>query len=294
MTISSVEKQSYPKELIQVILINDGSNDKTKEVLEKYNHKYLIIHTENKGVSHARNVGLQYAEGDFIQYLDSDDIITPDKIEKQVNALYAVDSGIAYGNWQKFVEIEGKIKINKTIERQIEGLEEIAILRGFWCPPAALLYARRIVQKIGPWKEWLPVIQDARYLLDAALAGGKFVHTPFISALYREHENGSLSTKSKGAFIIDCFKNAKSIHALWRKENKLDAEHKKALSSVLGWCLPGLVKYDRKLFYQCCLLIEEIDQNFMIKSSFLKERLCRLIGFRRTEILSYNLKRFFD
>lgn len=294
-TINSVQKQTYPKELIQVILINDGSQDKTKEILDNYAKDYLVIHTENKGVSHARNVGLQYSKGDYIQYLDSDDILVMDKIEKQVTALSVSGGDVAYGNFQKFKVIEGEIKLGETIKKQIiVGSEEIAAFTYFWCPPAALLYSKQMVQKIGPWKEWLPVIQDARYILDAVRGGGKFIYTPFNVALYREHQSGSLSTKNKAAFIRDCFNNAKSIYNLWIKENKLDAEHKNALCTVFGSVLPGLIKFDKKLFLECCSIIEQLDRKYLIKSSFLKENVCRLIGFKNTEFISYHLKQFFN
>lgn len=78
-TISSVINQTIGfKENIQIILVNDGSTDKSEEICKKYANQYpeniKYIKQENSGVSSARNNGLKYAEGKYINFLDADDI----------------------------------------------------------------------------------------------------------------------------------------------------------------------------------------------------------------------------
>jgi len=75
-TLKSVLSQTYNN--FEVICINDGSTDKTLEILEKYqklDSRIKVITTENKNVSNARNRGLEEAKGDYIAFVDSDDII---------------------------------------------------------------------------------------------------------------------------------------------------------------------------------------------------------------------------
>lgn len=76
-SIGSLINQSIGFKNIQLILINDGSIDKTEEICLKYQNIYprniIYIKIEHGGVSHARNVGLNYAKGKFINFLDSDD-----------------------------------------------------------------------------------------------------------------------------------------------------------------------------------------------------------------------------
>src|SRR5690606_23448019 len=100
------------------------------------------------------------------------------------------DGDVAYGNWQKFKEVGGEIIITEKIERKITGDTEIALFTDFWCPPAALLYSRRIVERIGGFKTWLTIAEDARYFFDAALYNGSFVYTPIVGAHYRQHDTG--------------------------------------------------------------------------------------------------------
>ena len=64
---------------IQVILVNDGSTDNSKNIINRYNDIFKVIHLKkNHGVSYARNYGLKYATGKYITFVDSDDSISKD------------------------------------------------------------------------------------------------------------------------------------------------------------------------------------------------------------------------
>ena len=66
-------------EKIQVILVNDGSTDNSKNIINRYNDIFKVIHLKkNHGVSYARNYGLKYATGKYITFVDSDDSISKD------------------------------------------------------------------------------------------------------------------------------------------------------------------------------------------------------------------------
>lgn len=82
--LKSIRKQSYSN--IEVICVDDGSNDKSREVTERYlttmEVKTMFIrHDENKGVSFSRNCGLQEASGEYIVFVDGDDYIDAKMIE---------------------------------------------------------------------------------------------------------------------------------------------------------------------------------------------------------------------
>ena len=75
-SIKSLLNQTINFEVIQIILINDGSVDNSEEICLKYKKLYsnniIYIKTINKGVSKAKNFGMRFAKGEFINFLDSD------------------------------------------------------------------------------------------------------------------------------------------------------------------------------------------------------------------------------
>jgi len=81
-TLESVFAQTYKD--YEVIVVDDGSTDNTKEVLKPYMSKIRYIYKENGGAASARNVGIKNAQGEYIAFLDSDDLWLPEKLEKQV------------------------------------------------------------------------------------------------------------------------------------------------------------------------------------------------------------------
>jgi len=74
--LRSMDTLEYPN--FEVIVVNDGSTDKTLEISERYADRIRIISQENKGLSVARNVGMEAATGDIVAYTDSDCVADPD------------------------------------------------------------------------------------------------------------------------------------------------------------------------------------------------------------------------
>lgn len=76
--LDSLVRQNIDKEEYEVICVDDGSSDKTPEILDEYAKQYsniCVIHKENEGVSVARNVGIENAVGEYLWFVDSDDFI---------------------------------------------------------------------------------------------------------------------------------------------------------------------------------------------------------------------------
>ncbi len=80
--IDSVMDQSYQD--FEVIVLDDGSQDKTKAVVEAYGPKVRYFYQDNKGIAGARNGGMRHAEGEYLAFLDSDDYWLSAKLEKQM------------------------------------------------------------------------------------------------------------------------------------------------------------------------------------------------------------------
>ena len=110
-TINSVINQSYKN--LEIILVDDGSTDKTYEILKKYSKmdkRIKLFHQKNKGAPLARNKGLEKSTGRYIVFVDSDDILEKDAIEKYMEN---VPFDILIGNYRTIDE-NGKF-INNVI-----------------------------------------------------------------------------------------------------------------------------------------------------------------------------------
>lgn len=85
--LDSLVYQSYPD--FEIIVVNDGSCDRTLPILEAYQAEYpqliTVISRENEGVSNARNTALDHAKGDFIFFIDADDVLEIDALEIMMN-----------------------------------------------------------------------------------------------------------------------------------------------------------------------------------------------------------------
>ncbi len=88
-TMESAVNQTYP--YVEVIVVNDGSTDRTSQLIHKYNSpRVKIIEQANAGGAAARNTALAHAQGDYIQWLDHDDLLAADKISEQIRRAQAV------------------------------------------------------------------------------------------------------------------------------------------------------------------------------------------------------------
>lgn len=100
--IESIINQTYKN--IEIILIDDGSTDKSGEICDKYSKKdsrIKTIHQENKGIAETRNVGLKYATGEYIAWVDSDDIISNNMYEVLLKNMIKEDAQISCCNYKK-------------------------------------------------------------------------------------------------------------------------------------------------------------------------------------------------
>jgi glycosyltransferase involved in cell wall biosynthesis len=89
--VESILSQDYPEEQIQVIFVDDGSRDRTPQIISHYkallNSRAKAFKTHGQGLGHARNIVVDSADGEFILFVDADEILTPNYIQTQVQTL---------------------------------------------------------------------------------------------------------------------------------------------------------------------------------------------------------------
>lgn len=187
-SIDSVFKQTYRP--IECIIIDDGSTDNTEskiksliQELEDKRFTLKYIKQSNSGAPSARNLGTIESRGEYIQYLDSDDLLYPNKLEKQVNYLnnnLQVDG--VFGDWDK-----GSLQEKVLIKGEKSDDLLLQFYGGRVIHTLSFLFRRRIVAKTGPWDINLKRNQEVDFNLRALLAGGNFDYLPGPVGLWRDH-----------------------------------------------------------------------------------------------------------
>lgn len=148
-TIDSVLNQSHKN--LEVIVIDNGSTDNSRDVLESYGQKIRTVFQENQGQSAARNVGLANAKGSLISLLDADDYWETTKVEKQLKLL-TEESQFVYTAMRRFNNETGETVnvVTPTFDGDCRHafvqFPSRAVVPG---GESSALFSRRLVEEVG-------------------------------------------------------------------------------------------------------------------------------------------------
>ena len=270
---------------LDVVVVDDGSDDDSVRVAtETGQGRVRVLRQGRLGVSRARTAGTRAARGEYVQYLDADDVLAPDTLIRRVEALEHAEADVAYTDWLRWERhADGRFADGDVFARQLGARPDVELVADAWWPPAALLYRRRIVERIGPWREDLPIIQDARFLLDAALCDGRFVHVAGIGARYRVTGAASLSRRDPRAFLDDCYRSAVTLDDRWQQEHGLDEPRRKALIKAYNIVARGYFPIDRSRFREIVGRLQTLDPHFLPEGPPALRALSRVIGYPGAE-----------
>ncbi|GAB1542109.1 glycosyltransferase [Scytonema sp. NUACC21] len=198
-TIKSVQKQTFSD--FEIIVINDGSTDRTLEILNAIADSRLKIFSyENGGLPVARNRGIAHATGEFLAFLDADDLWSPDKLELQLAALKQhPEAGVAY-SWTHFMDEQGKsfhadepIFFEGNVYRNL-------LVKNFLASGSNPLIRKQAIESVGEFYPPAGGSADWDYWLRLA-AHWHFVVVPKPQIFYRQ---SSSSMSSKIEFMEQC------------------------------------------------------------------------------------------
>lgn len=192
--VESVLHQTYPD--WELIVVDDGSTDNTRHVLQQYRNKLRYLYQDNQGVAAARNRGILEAKGKFIAFLDQDDWFLPDKLALQVASFDTLSSiiGIVHSGWRT-VNLEGEALSNIELWQGIPTLDLPAWL--LWKPVflGAMLFDREWLEFAGGFNCRYHQAPDVDLVLRLALMGCQAAWVRQTTVCYRQHEaNASRNT----------------------------------------------------------------------------------------------------
>lgn len=270
--IDSVINQTYQDFEIQII--NDGSKDKSQEIIDSYTKKYpdkiISIEQENKGVAKTRNEAIKRSKSKYIMFLDNDDYLDRDYIEKYVNEIEKEELDVVIGGYKRPDENGNIVKTLKLQDKE-------------WCKfmimtPWAKIFKRQylidndinfLVNNIG---------EDNYFNFKAMLLTDKIKILDYIGYNWFFNNSSVSNTRQKNIKQIDIYKFLNSSYNMLESEKLLD-KHYKIIETVFTQYIIWIISYSTKgLTYK--ELGEEYDKIF----NWLEERFPK---YKRNDMISY-------
>jgi glycosyltransferase involved in cell wall biosynthesis len=198
-TISNLLAQTLPPH--EIIVVDDGSTDKSVEVIRSFGDRAKLVQQANQGPGAARNAGLRVATGEFIQFQDSDDLFSLNKLEKQATLLEQSKADIVFSPWVK-LKIEGR---NTTLEDHVlqqkmpPGNLSLPCwwLRGWSTVFQSLLFRRSFLTRVGFYRTDLMPSEDTEFFFRLLTSSPRVTFTGEALTLYRLH-NVNKITQNEG------------------------------------------------------------------------------------------------
>jgi glycosyltransferase involved in cell wall biosynthesis len=182
--VESVLAQDYPN--VELLVLDDGSTDNTREVLEKYAGRFYWETQENMGQSNTLNRGWRMAKGEILGYLSADDVLRPNSVSVSVEHLLANPQAVL--TYCDFDLIDSNSIVIRRVSAPELSYQDMVVK--FVCPscgPGAF-FLRSAFEAAGPW--WnggLKQVADIEFMIRLGLQG-EFLKIPDVLAGFRVHE----------------------------------------------------------------------------------------------------------
>jgi glycosyltransferase involved in cell wall biosynthesis len=221
-TLNCILNQEYKD--IEVIIVNDGSKDNSKEVITDFiiNKSNLnLINQNNSGPSNSRNTGSETASGKYLLFLDADDLIAPSFIKKSVELLEKDEKlNIVYSKAEFFDAKKGIWNLSdfKMPNFLIDN-----------CIPITALIRTEVFRKVGKFDEKLGFTEDWELWIRIVLQFGGVYQIPEVLFYYRQRYDKSSITDNKN---LDAVKERTRLY-IYNKHYKYYATNGYDITSIL-------------------------------------------------------------
>ncbi len=247
--LESVLKQNYAK--LEIIVIDDGSTDRSNMILQNYESKINVIRTDHSGASSARNIGIKHSNGEFIAFMDSDDIWMPDKIHKQMNVVLRSDADLVYCGYQEIGLGNRTVHPNSKFRgecykffKEYPGISFVAC--------GGVLVRKSILTKSGLFNEkFKGAAEDWDFLRRICLNGiVDFSHE--VLFYYRRHSN-SITGRSPWDYYKG---NQRAILNMFEDDLEIGILEKRTIWSKLHWMFFKSFLLKGKVFEATFMLLQ--------------------------------------
>jgi len=196
-TIKSAVRQTWPRK--EIIVVDDGSTDQTLSIARQFaSERVSVVTQDNQGAAAARNHAFSICQGDYIQWLDADDLLAPDKIARQMEA---VDHGaskrmLLSSAWGRFIYRPHRANFVPTaLWCDLPPVEWLLRKMGqnVFMQTATWLVSRELTEAAGPWNTQVLIDDDGEYFCRVLLSSNGTRFIPEARVFYRMSGTNSLS-----------------------------------------------------------------------------------------------------
>lgn len=239
----------------EVIVIDDGSQDNTFDVVTSYSSKIIVIKKKNGGTANARNLGIERASGDFIAVMDADDLWRADKLASQIE--FCADADLIYTGVQNFGECDRVASRTFPDGVCVTGDHLGPLMLDNFIAHSSVLVRREAVLSVGGYDPIIRTAEDWDLWLRMAQAGMRFHGIPEPKTLYRwaadSHSKNHLQACKDRVLALD---NAIERSSLKRIPKSLRKEAKKNVWRTSAWFAANDRPKDAILWYLRALRIQ--------------------------------------
>lgn len=226
-TLRSALAQTWPHK--EIIVVDDGSSDRTAELARRFASKAVkVVTTKNQGAAAARNHALQLSQGDYIQWLDADDLLAPDKIERQMAAVGNAGSKriLVSSPWAYFSYRTNRARFVPTsLWQDLSPVEWLVrkMSENLHMQTSTWLTSRELAEAAGPWDTRLISDDDGEYYCRVLLASAGTRFVPESRVFYRITSSNrwsyiGTSNKKKDAMLVSMKLHIKYLRSLEESE----------------------------------------------------------------------------
>jgi glycosyltransferase involved in cell wall biosynthesis len=243
-TIASAIDQTWPH--TEIIVVDDGSTDKTAAIARRFASANVKIATQpHQGAPAARNHAFSLCQGDYIQWLDADDLLAPDKIERQLSALDRTSGPrtVLSSAWGRFMHSRSRARFVPTalwhdlspVEWLLRRLED-----NLYMQTATWLVSREVTAAAGQWDTRLLVDDDGEYFCRVLLRSDVVRFVPEARVFYRMPDSTHLSYIGLSRVKMDSQFLSMQLHVAYLRSLE-DSE--RARGACVAYLQAGLIHF---------------------------------------------------
>ena len=187
---------------IEIICINDGSTDKSADIIKKFTNKdsrFKLINQENKKQGAERNAGMKIAKGEYIGFVDSDDWVDLEYYEKLYNAAKKYNADMALATNIRTGHGKDKKRLNITEEKFVTTLQDKIDVCQQWkneCPTNKIYRHSMLKNNNITWPEGV-YCEDKLFTIKAVYYANSIVTVPDINYYYYRNPNSTVNSKAQ-------------------------------------------------------------------------------------------------